>query len=135
MPLVGNGLAAVVLSMAFVGASVASATAPQTLAPSQCTLTSISGADNLCLFNCFAYGTTLSATALRRAVCAFMRNNRNSVIPGVESFMPGVDHVTVEQYVVSEGSVMTSMTAKRLRDEGAGLPVAGSLSMMLRRNL
>jgi hypothetical protein len=135
MLLVGKGPAAFVLSMAFVGASVAPATAPQTLAPSQCTITSMSGFDNLCLFNSFAYGTRSSATALRREVCAFMRNNRKMVMPGVVSFLPGVDHVTIEQYVVNEGSAMTSLTVETLRDEGAGVHVAGSLSMMLRRNL
>jgi hypothetical protein len=96
MLLVVKGPAAFVLSMAFVGASVVSTTAPQTLAPSQCTLTSISGADNLCLFNSFAYGTTLSAKVLRREVCAFMRNNSRSVMPGVG--------LTIEQHVFKRGA-------------------------------
>jgi hypothetical protein len=48
--------------------------------------------------------------------------------------MPGVG-LTIEHHVFQEGSVMTSLTVERLRAEGAGFPVAGSLSMMLRRNL
>ena len=134
MLLVGKGPAAFVLSMAFVGASVASATAPQTLAASQCTITSMSGFDNLCLFYSFAYRTRLSAAVLRQQVCEYMRKNSGTIIPGAESDIRGVDY-TIEQYVRDEGSDMNSLTVKRLRDEGAGLPVAGSLSMMLRRNV
>ena len=134
MLLVGNRPAAFVLSMAFVGASVASATAPQTLAPSQCTITSMSGFDNLCLFYSFAYRTRLSAAVLRQQVCEYMRKNSGTIIPGAESDIRGVDY-TIEQYVRDEGSDMNSLTVKRLRDEGAGLPVAGRLSMMLRRNV
>ena len=55
-------------------------------------------------------------------------------MPGAESDIRGVDY-TIEQYVRDEGSDMNSLTVERLREEGAGLPVAGSLSMMLRRNL
>ena len=69
MLLVGKGPAAFALIMAFVGASVATTTAPETLAPSQCTFTPISGLHNLCLFNSFAHGMALFDTVLRQQVC------------------------------------------------------------------
>jgi len=94
----------------------------------------MSGFDNLCLFYSFAYRTRLSAAVLRQQVCEYMRKNSGTIIPGAESDIRGVDY-TIEQYVRDEGSDMNSLTVKRLRDEGAGLPVAGSLSMMLRRNV
>lgn len=89
--------------MAFVGASVATTTAPEMLAPPQCTLTPISGVDSLCLFNSFAHGTALSATVLRRQVCEFMRENSRLVIPGV--------NMTIEKFVLGEASVMTSLNS------------------------
>jgi hypothetical protein len=109
MLLVGKGPAAFVLIMAFVEASVATTSAPEKLVPSQCTLTSISGVDNLCLFNSFAHGTALSATVLRQQVCEFMRENRRLVMPDV--------NMTIENFVLREGSVMA---------RGAGLAVAGT---------
>ncbi len=88
---------------------------------------SISGNDNLCLFNSFAHGTELRPAELRIRVCEFMRNNPTTVVAD--------NGMTVRDFVAFEGSSMNHLNARRMRYEGAGLAVAASLATMLQRNL
>jgi len=88
---------------------------------------SISGYDNLCLFNSFAHGTELRPADLRTRVCEFMRTNPTTVV--------GDDGMTLREYLPHENSSMNRLNVRTMRHEGAGLAVAASLATMLQRNL
>ena len=101
--------------------------APESLCPTECRVVRISGADKLCLFNCFARDTEWSATALRRVVCELMHADKDMVMAD--------DGTTVREFLQRESSTFESLTEANVAREGAGLAVVGSLAQMLRRNV
>jgi len=101
--------------------------APETLCPNECRVVRISGADKLCLFNCFARDRELSATGLRRVVCEFMHADKDMVVAD--------DGTTVREFLLRESSTFESLTEANVAREGAGLAVVGSLAQMLHRNV
>ncbi len=92
--------------------------APESLCPNECRVVRISGADKLCLFNCFARDTEFSATVLRRVVCEFMHGDKDMVMAD--------DGTTVREFFLRESSTFESLTEANVAREGAGLAVVRS---------